>query len=967
MPGEQGACASDVEVRTSVPFRLGVLGQLTIWTGAGTAVRLALRPRLVLAALAVAEPAVVSTEQIGDLIWGERRPATWIAQVHNVIRGLRKSLAVAGAAAPADVVRTDGAGYRLDLPPDALDVNVFRRLVARAESSAGSARLDLLRAAEACWRGPALADLRATGLAAAAHGLDDERLTATQVRLELELELAGRTAYVVAEAGRLLAEHPWLERVHGLLMTGLWRQGRSVEAADHYRRLRARLSAELGIEPAAYLRTLHSRILANDLADSGRPAAPRTPHQLPAVPADVVGRDEQVAGIVAAATRRADRLALVALHGPPGIGKTTTALLVAGRLAGRYRGGELFLRMRDAEGRPQPTAGLLGGLIVGLDPAVPVPADPVAGEGLWRTMTAGRRVVVVLDDAQDEAAVRPLLPAPGNAVVVTSIPALPGLESAVQRAVPALPAGVARAWLTAAAGVGDHAGALDRVVETCAGSPLALRIVAARLATHAHESLDTAASALGSPDTALDWLVAGDLAVAKSLRYAARDLDSEVLRGLGMLAGCGLLRPAPWLVAALLGVGERQGRAVLERLADVGLLTPEHPGAGGFGMHGLVQELARRMAAPAGSVGWRRLGAHAARLARRAQRRTAQLEVTRAAGDPSEACADIDQDPMAWLDLNWPALEVIGRQPAVGSADRAEIALATAEYCACRGQHAQSQELIDEVIPSVTDPKVVLALYNMGFGARVRSGTGGDDLLRWNERWRGVVERYGSAEDLVAVRLRQGFAAQRAGDLSAALRHYQAALAGSVDAGPRLRASALSGLGSVLSDLGDVAAAYDHFSSAVEVSRDMPARFRAIILGGQAEAAIMLGDAVAATHALAQSRSQLTGLGDLPGEAHLDALEGWIRALRGDQGGAAIMLNRARQHIDSEPDRQERAWLRLIESDVARRAGDPERAEQLVETVAHLARRDGDRLSEIRAELWQSDAVTLHRFPDAVL
>ncbi|HST63893.1 MAG TPA: BTAD domain-containing putative transcriptional regulator, partial [Mycobacteriales bacterium] len=620
MPDRAGAGA---------PFRIGILGQLTIWTAGGTALRPAVRQRLVLAALAVAEPAVVSTEELGDLIWGERRPATWIAQVHNVVRGLRRSLAAADPAGRTGTVRTDGAGYCLDLTADALDLHAFRRLVTQAESSAGPARLDRLRAAEALWRGPALADLRGTGLAVAAHRLDQERLSATQVRLELELDLAGRAESVVAEAGRVLAEHPWLERVHGVLMTGLWRLGRGVEAADHYRRLRADLSAELGIEPAAYLRALHSRILANDLVDGGRTAGPPAPHQLPAVPGDVVGRDELVAGIVADCAGQADRLALLALHGPPGIGKTTTALLVAARLAGRHGDGELFLRMRDARGGPEPAGRLLGRLIVGVDPAVPVPADPAAREGLWRTMTAGRRLVVVLDDAPDESSVRPLLPAPGNAVVVTSIPSLPGLESAVHTGVPALPDAVARAWLSAAAtAAGGHGGdgsrdtaALDRIVATCAGSPLALRIVAARLATHAHESVGTAAAALSSPDTALDWLVAGDLAVAKSLRYAARDMAPEVLRGLGLLAACGFVRPAPWLAAALLGIGERQGRVVLERLAGVGLLSAE--GAGVFGMHGLVQELARRLPNPAGDAEWRRLGARAARLARRAQQRTA--------------------------------------------------------------------------------------------------------------------------------------------------------------------------------------------------------------------------------------------------------------------------------------------------------------------------------------------------------
>lgn len=956
MYGERGAGAPNAERHTDVAFRLGVLGRLAVWTGAGTPVGLALRQRLVLAALAVARPAVVSTEQIGDLIWGERRPSSWIPQVHNVVRGLRKSLQNADPEMLADVVRTDGSGYRLQVPPEALDVTAFRRLVAQAEASAAVARLDLLRAADDLWRGPALADLRATGLGTAAQSLDEERLTATQVRLELELELAGRTEYVVLEAARLLADNPWLERVHGMLMTGLWRQGRGVEAADHYRRLRARLDAELGIEPAAYLRALHSRILANDLVDSHPPAGPPIPHELPGVPADVVGRDDLVDGIVAVAPGRADRLALVALHGPPGIGKTTTALLTAVRLAERYQGGELFVRMRDAEGRPQPTDGLLGRLIAGADPAAQIPADPAAREGLWRTITAGRRIVVVLDDAHDETAVRPLLPGPGNAVVVTSIPPLPGLEGAVQAAVPGLPDDIARAWLTALAPDDhlEHVSALDSIVQTCAGSPLALRIVAARIATHVHESLDTAAAALGSPDTALDWLVAGDLAVAKSLRYAAQDLDPDVLRGLGMLAGCGFVRPAPWLVAELLGVGDRQGGSVVERLADVGLLTAEHPGAGVFGMHALVRELARRMPAPVDDAAWRRLGARAAYLARRAQRGTAQLDV---APDRSEVCARIDREPMAWFDANWPALEVIGLQPVVAGGDRAEIALATSEYCACRGLHTQAQTLLDEVIPSVTDPALVLALYNEGFGTRVRSGIGGDDLVRWNERWRGYVERHGSPEDLAAVRHRQGFAAQRAGDLDAALRHYQAALAGSGEVA-RLRAGALSGLGSVLSDLGDFEAAYEHCSAAVEASRDLPARYRAIILSGQVEIAILRSDADAASDALDQSRELLHGLGDLSGDAHLDALEGWTRALRGDQDGARIMLNRAHQHIDSEPDPQERAWLRLIESDVARLSGDTLRARQLAATVADTARREGDRLSEIRAALWQSGGTT---------
>ncbi|GAA2359884.1 AfsR/SARP family transcriptional regulator [Dactylosporangium salmoneum] len=243
-------------------IRIEVLGPLEAAVGGRPVALGGPKQRAVLAALLLAEGRLLTVEHLVDVLWPEDPPTTAITKVQGHVSALRKALAEAGCATPADVLVTRAPGYLLRGPALRTDLDAFDRLVSDAAARtprdpAGALRL--LTAALALWRGPAFADVAAPAIQAAAARLADRRLAAAEDRAEIELGL-GRHREALDQLGSLLDEHPFRDRLRELHMLALIRMERPMEAIVSYERCRTILSRELGVEPCGRLRRLAASI-----------------------------------------------------------------------------------------------------------------------------------------------------------------------------------------------------------------------------------------------------------------------------------------------------------------------------------------------------------------------------------------------------------------------------------------------------------------------------------------------------------------------------------------------------------------------------------------------------------------------------------------------------------------------------------------------------------------------------------
>lgn len=443
-----------MDVRLLGPVEVSVEGRRLPLNGA--------RPTAILAALVVHLGEVLSVDRLVDLVWEEEPPATARALVASHVSGLRRVLAGTGA---EHLVRTRSPGYVADLPPSAVDARRFEEaftagrdavLAGRAEDAVG-----ILDAALGLWHGRgALEGLGQSFARVEAMRLAELRLEAQEFRFAAELDL-DRRADLVAELLAHVAAHPLRERPRGQLMTALFRTGRGAEALRCYEEGRRLLRTELGVDPGPELRALHLALLRSDTAvlgtPGGPPSAPRpaagpadpprgpapgrgggavpllpsprratehppdltthppAPSHLPPDVADFVGRAEQIdwatalLGEVRDPRRTAPPIGVIS--GRSGTGKTALAVHVAHRTAGLFPDGRLFVDLRASDSAPVRTADALARLLraLGVDPD-PSPRDEEDLLGLYRTHIARRRVLLILDNAVNEALLRPCCP-----------------------------------------------------------------------------------------------------------------------------------------------------------------------------------------------------------------------------------------------------------------------------------------------------------------------------------------------------------------------------------------------------------------------------------------------------------------------------------------------------------------------------------------------------------------------------
>jgi DNA-binding SARP family transcriptional activator len=382
----------------------------------------------------------VTTQQLIDALWGEEPPPRAMGALRTYISRLRAVIEPERPArAPAAVLVSVPDGYALRVPAEAVDVLAFERAVEAADESRAesdhTAAHKYLHDALALWDGVPLAGVTGPYAESTRERLEQRRLYAQELRLESELAL-GRAAETVAELTVLVAEHPLRESLRGLLMLALYRSGRQAEALGVYTDTRRLLIEELGVEPGPELAALHARMLDGDL-ELAPPAAPADPVQVPLRPAqlptdiaDFTGRSSLVEELMEA-LRNADvqAVAISALAGIGGVGKTTLAVHAAHLLRGEFPDGQLYADLRGAGASPADPGTVLGDFLRSLGvPAREIPDGTEARSALYRTLLADRRVLVMLDNARDPAQVRPLLPGTaGCSVVITSRARMAGL------------------------------------------------------------------------------------------------------------------------------------------------------------------------------------------------------------------------------------------------------------------------------------------------------------------------------------------------------------------------------------------------------------------------------------------------------------------------------------------------------------------------------------------------------------
>ena len=642
-PAFRGARAARGARADGIEFCL--LGPLVVRVG-GTQVAISAgKQRVVLATLLLNAGQVVPLDDLAEAVWGAALPASARMTLQNYVKRLRQALADADHGR----ISTEPDGYRIDADVGELDVTRFGTLLKRSREAArceqwGDAAA-ILREALSLRRGRPLADVPSE-LLLLQHGpwIAEMYTQALETRIDADLHL-GRHREVITELRQFTAAHPLREHPHGMLMLALYYDGRTAEALAVYQNARRTMIGELGIEPGPDLRQLHLRILRADpgLAPFPRPAlgVPVTspgnarpsrhvrlmpvPRQLPACGTHFVGRTAELAllrGLLdpasgAPALTPAPRATvgttlLVAIAGTAGVGKTALALHFAHLAADRYPDGQLYVNLRGFGplGEPLSVTAAMRALLDALQvPPGQIPTGLETQAGLYRSVLAGRRMLVMLDNAASAAQVRPLLPGGGDCLaVVTSrrqLTALAAAQGAHTVVLDALTDADARELLASRLGAAQLAaepGAARELTAACARLPLALSIAAARAAARPGFPLAMLAAELRDPSRRLDALDAGEAAanVRDAFSWSYQQLSPAAARMFCLLG----VHPGPDITvlaaASLAGVRRDQAGRALGELMAACLLT-EHT-SGRYAFHDLLRAYAAEQAGKSGHL-----------------------------------------------------------------------------------------------------------------------------------------------------------------------------------------------------------------------------------------------------------------------------------------------------------------------------------------------------------------------------
>ncbi|MFE3327815.1 BTAD domain-containing putative transcriptional regulator [Streptomyces sp. NPDC059176] len=584
-------------------LRFGVLGPVRAWRDDEALPSGSPQQRALLVALLMREGRTATAAELIDAIWGEEPPSQALAALRTYASRLRKVLG-------PGVLASESGGYAIRARADSLDLHVAQDLIAEAEkaragSDRGRARA-LVNKTLGMWDGEALASVPGPYADSQRVRLEEWRLQLLETRLEMDLDL-GCHAEAVSELTALTAAQPLRERLRELLMLALYRSGRQAEALAVYADTRRLLADELGVDPRPELSRLQQRILQADQelarpAQEPEPASPgiTKPAQLPATVPDFTGRKSFVRELSEQlGTAEGSVMAVSALAGIGGVGKTTLAVHVAHAARPQFPDGQLYVDLQGAGPRPGEPETVLGAFLRALgteDTAIPDSLDERAA--LYRSTLDGRRVLVLLDNARDAAQVRPLLPGTaGCAALVTSRIRMVDLAGAHLVDLDVMSPDEALQLFTRIVGEervsAEREAALD-VVAACGFLPLAIRIAASRLAARRTWTVSVLAAKLADERRRLDELQAGDLAVKATFELGYGQLEpaqARAFRLLGLADGPDVSLAA---AAAVLDLPLHETEDLLEALVDTSLLESAAPGR--YRFHDLVRLYARACA-----------------------------------------------------------------------------------------------------------------------------------------------------------------------------------------------------------------------------------------------------------------------------------------------------------------------------------------------------------------------------------
>ncbi|NJQ06316.1 AfsR/SARP family transcriptional regulator [Streptomyces lonarensis] len=590
-------------------MRVRLLGPLEVRDADGTTARVsAPMLRALLVALALRPGQVVPASELLGQLWGEELPQSARTTLRNYVMRLRKAL-------PEGWIRTAAGGYQLVLDESETDLGVFRDRVHRSRALTATdpdAALELLEGALGLWRGTPMEDIGDCPLRDSEQpALEEMRLTAMEERFDLKTTL-GRHREIIDELTAALHHHYLRERLARQLMLALHRSGRTPDALVVYRTVRERLIDELGLEPGLELRQLEESILRDDPGlrlpaeprSAARPARGPVMPNFPAPVATFVARGRELALVDGILARAHATAGICLIDGPGGVGKSALAVRAARAAAERFPDGLLYVDLRGADPHNPALTPLAALRLLASALSVPVknvPTDLEAATALYRERLRERRVLILLDNALDARQVRPLLPVePGSAALVTSRAVLTGLADGHHVHLGRLDDDEAVELLrSAVGGAGSHPAPPEwyALARLCGHLPLALRIVATRMAARPGWSLGDWITVLREEHGRMEQLRVADLDLRASLMVSidqlARGDDPVDLLAAELFPRLGvapLTRYTPGLVAAAADCPVREAEKALERLADARIIDSPRPGE--YTLHDLLRSAA---------------------------------------------------------------------------------------------------------------------------------------------------------------------------------------------------------------------------------------------------------------------------------------------------------------------------------------------------------------------------------------